>query len=163
MDRDRTLSNTQVWPSDWVLDWTQTLKLSGWKSVKAPLFSIHIKKVTVWTNSAACRPLTASVWYIRRLSIGQEAYGRGGEKKGGRGVEKRRNTFLPTHGKTELQSAANTCFHWELTAVHLWAEWAARTASTSHALDALANRGAAGGDWWTDRLTTNPETVDFDS
>lgn len=70
------------------------------QAVNALLSSIHVKKVTDWTStvSAACRLLTASVWYIGRVSIGQEEWGK-----------KRENKFLPTHGKAELWSAANTC------------------------------------------------------
>lgn len=40
--------------------------------------------------------LTASVWSMGRVSIGQEE-------------EKKKHTFLTTHGKAELWRAAHTC------------------------------------------------------
>lgn len=47
------------------------------QAVNTLLFRIRVKKVTDWTSamSAACRLLTASVWYIGRVSIGQEEWG----------------------------------------------------------------------------------------
>lgn len=69
------------------------------RSVKALLFSIHIKKVTGWTN----RALRVARW-LHQSGILE---GRPLDRKSGGG--KKRNTFLPTHGKAELRSTANTC------------------------------------------------------
>lgn len=100
------MSNTEVWPCQRGLDWTQTLKPRWSKCIQALLF--QIKKVTVWTKSTAGHPLTASVWYIGKLSTGQEEYGWGGEMRGVWGAEKKEK-HIPAY--TWEGWAAECCQH----------------------------------------------------
>lgn len=87
----------------WGLDWIQSLKQRWSKSVRALLFSIHVKKVTVWTNRAR----RVARWLHRSGIL--EGFPLDRKSDGEGGGWKKRNTFLPTHGKAELRRAANTC------------------------------------------------------
>lgn len=119
--RQKPHQHNRVWPCEWGLDWTQSLKLSLSKSVKALLFTIHVKKVTVWTN----RALRVARWLHQSgilegfpLDRKSGGWGRRGRKK---------EKHIPAY--TWEGWAMERCQHVLLTGnslrFHLWSKWAA--------------------------------------